>query len=233
MTFLYIIYIIAAYLLGSFPFMILVGRSRGMDLSNERDLHEVLWNRIGRGWGILGVMVDVLKGVIPVLAGAWLQLPVPVVALSALAAITGQMWPVFNHFDGERGNTTGLGIVLTFSLAYGAPWVIVIALSIIAIGVLIRTAKRWRHSGRSLNERLKFGGPPSIALPLSILLGFISSIITSNLFDMDITITFCFAAITALVLLRRLTGGLRQDWRTADNKAAVIINRLLFDRSRI
>ncbi len=211
--------------------MVIIGRAKGMDLSRERDLHEVLWNRIGRGWGILGVLVDVLKGVIPVLVGAWLQLPVPAVVLSALAALTGQMWPVFNHFDGERGNTTGLGIVLTLSLAYGAPWVSVIALSIIAIGVLIRTAKRWRQSGRNLNERLKFGGPPSIALPLSILLGLISCIVSSPLFNMDAAITVCFAAIVVLVLLRRLTGGLRQDLITENNKTSVIINRLLFDRS--
>jgi hypothetical protein len=95
--------------------MILIGRIKGVDLSREHDLHHALWYGVGRGWGILGFLLDVLKGVVPVLAGFLLGFPLGINALAGLAALCGQMWPVFRKFDGERGNTVSLGINFTLS----------------------------------------------------------------------------------------------------------------------
>ena len=61
--------LIGAYLLGSLPYMMLLGRARGIDLSQEKDLHIALWRKVGRLEGLSGAVVDTLKGVIPVLIG--------------------------------------------------------------------------------------------------------------------------------------------------------------------
>ena len=61
--------VIGAYLLGSVPYMILLSRAKGVDLSQEEDLHIALWRKVGRLAGLSGVLVDVLKGVIPIIIG--------------------------------------------------------------------------------------------------------------------------------------------------------------------
>jgi len=230
---IYIAFIIAAYFLGALPIMVLMGRLKGLDLSKERDLHDYLFNRMGKGWGISGFCADILKGVITVLAGFLLQFPAIVVVLAALSAICGQMWPVFNKFDGEHGNTIGLGVVATLSLAYGAPWVIIIAVGIALLGLLIRTVNRWRQKGESLAERIKLGGKPSNIFPLMVIIGFASLILTSIIFKMQVEITWGFTGVLLLLLVRRVTGGLLADLKKSHNKGSVIINRLLYDRSEI
>jgi len=229
----YILFVIASYLFGSVPFMILIGRLRGFDLSRELDLHQALWHKVGRMWGALGVLLDILKGVLPVLAGLMLQFPLYVTVLGGLAALCGQMWPVFRKFNGERGNTTGLGIVLTLTIALGVPFIVIIAVGLAAIGFIIRTINRRQMIGHSLNELTKFRGPPSMALPLGVLVGFSSCPVTSALAGQPLEVTLGFATIVVLILIRRLTAGLRQDLSSSNKPGSVIINRLLFDRSEI
>lgn len=233
MIYFYLLFIIAAYLLGAFPYMVLLGKLKGFDLSEERDLHDFLFNKMGKGWGISGFLVDILKGIITVLAGYLLQFPILVIVLAALSVICGQMWPVFNKFDGERGNTVGSGVNATFSLAYGAPPVIIIAVAMVLIGLLIRTVKRWRQKGESLKERIKLGGKPSNIFPLCVIIGFATCIPTSIIFNMQPAITLGFTGVLVLLLVRRVTGGLIEDLRKYHNTAKVIINRILFDRSEI
>ncbi|MFA5401171.1 MAG: glycerol-3-phosphate acyltransferase [Dehalococcoidia bacterium] len=233
MLYLYILLIIASYFLGATPFMILIGRMRGVDLSHEPDLHHALWYNVGRPWGILGFMLDILKGILPVLAGFLLGFPLIVNGLAGLAALCGQMWPVFRRFDGERGNTVSVGINFTLSVAYGVPLIFVIALAIAMAGFLIRTALRWKKSGSNLNERLRLGGSPSLVFPLAVIIGFASCPVSSALLDRPIDMTLVFTGVVALILIRRLTAGLPADLRASPHPWTVILNRLLFDRSEM
>ena len=228
---MYILIIIASYFLGAIPFMILIGRLKGVDLSKAPDLHHALWYGVGRGWGILGFMLDVLKGIVPVLSGFLLGFPLGINALAGLAALCGQMWPVFRRFDGERGNTVSMGITFILSVAYGAPLMFIIALGFAMAGFAVRTALRWKSSGSNLNERLKLGGSPSLVFPLGVIIGFASFPVTSTLFGQPLEMTLGLAGVVILLLLRRLTAGLRADLRVSNNPLRVIINRLLFDRS--
>ena len=66
--------VMGAYLLGSLPYMLLLGRARGFDLSQEEDLHMALWRKVGRLEGFSGVLVDILKGVIPIIIGIIFEL---------------------------------------------------------------------------------------------------------------------------------------------------------------
>ena len=55
---------------------------------------------------------DVLKGLLPVLLVKILDAPVPVIALSALAAFSGHIFPVFFNFRGGKGVATLIGVLL-------------------------------------------------------------------------------------------------------------------------
>lgn len=231
MLYIYILFIIASYFLGAVPFMILIGRLKGVDLSQEPDLHHALWYDVGRGWGILGFLLDVLKGVVPVLIGFLLGFPLGINALAGLAALCGQMWPVFRKFDGERGNTVSVGITFTLSMAYGAPLMFIIAMGFALAGFVVRTALRWKSSGSNLNERLRLGGSPSLVFPLGVIIGFASFPVTSALTGQPLEMTLGLAGVVLLILVRRLTAGLRADLRGSSHPAGVIVNRLLFDRS--
>ncbi|MCX6004130.1 MAG: glycerol-3-phosphate acyltransferase [Chloroflexi bacterium] len=234
MLFAYTAVIIASYLLGSVPFMILMARAKGIDITSEPDMHHAMWFKLGRAWGILGFLLDVTKGILPVLFCYQLNFPALISSLGGIAAVGGQMWPVFRKFDGERGNTTGLGAAGTLSIAYGEPLVVLIALVPAVIGFLIRTFNRWQASGATINERLKFGGPPSLALPLGVIIGFGSTPVTSTIFGLLPEITLGFAGIVLLIIIRRLTVDVRQDLKTSQGRWwSVLFNRFLFDRSEI
>jgi glycerol-3-phosphate acyltransferase PlsY len=231
MLYIYILFILASYFLGAVPFMILIGRMRGVDLAREPDLHHALWYNVGRPWGILGILLDILKGVVPVLAGFLLGFPLPVNGLAGLAALCGQMWPVFRKFEGERGNTVSVGINFTLSFAYGVPIIFLIALAIAIAGFFIRTALRWKASGSNLDQRLRLGGSPSLVFPLAVIIGFASCPVSSAILGQPLGMTLAFTGVIALILIRRLTAGLSADLRSSSRPWGIIVNRLLFDRS--
>ncbi|MCP4041499.1 MAG: glycerol-3-phosphate 1-O-acyltransferase PlsY [Gammaproteobacteria bacterium] len=55
---------------------------------------------------------DVLKGLLPVLAGKLLGAPVTILAATAFAAFLGHLYPVFFGFRGGKGVATALGSML-------------------------------------------------------------------------------------------------------------------------
>ena len=229
--------VIGAYLLGSLPYMLLLGRARGFDLSQEEDLHMALWRKVGRREGLSGVLVDVLKGVIPIIIGIILDFHLAIIVSAGVAALAGQMWPVFRKFDGERGNTTGLGVLLTLTLgltlteAPHAYLVLVIALIPTIIGFLIRTVPRFMASGQTLSERFMLGGPASNSLPLGIAIGFAVAPLSSWCLKQPLEMTLGLAAIFVAIMVRRLTVGLGADLKTTTSVRSILINRLLYDRS--
>ena len=216
--------ILCAYLLGSMPHLRALGRLRGLDL--DGDLHISLWRKGGRFVGGIGILVDVLKGMIPILVGKGLGFSLLIVTLAGLAAVGGQMWPIFSRFNGEKGNSTGLAMALAL-----APNPLLIALIPIAIGVVVRTMPRLLDARQSLNERLKLGGPPSRSLPLGMAVGFFVLPIASLLLKEPLIIVFGFSALFILVMIRRLTAGLRADLTAEISVGPILVNRLLYDRS--
>jgi glycerol-3-phosphate acyltransferase PlsY len=105
----------AAYLLGSLPWSLWVGRAKGVDLRREgsgnlgaTNVYRVL------GWklGVLVLALDIAKGTAAVAlarsAGSGGALP----ALAALAAVAGHMFTPFAAFRGGKGVATGLGVFL-------------------------------------------------------------------------------------------------------------------------
>jgi glycerol-3-phosphate acyltransferase PlsY len=176
---------------------------------------------------VIGISGDLLKGIIPVLVGISLGFDLLAVALAGLAAVSGQMWPVFLKFDGEeRGNTVGLG--MAGALAFHP---FLIALVPIAIGAGIRTIPRLFNPNQSLNERLKLGGPPSRGLPLGMAVGFFVLPIASWQLAEPVTIIIAYSVLFILLMVRRLTAGLKDDLIATGGVKSILVNRLLYDRS--
>jgi glycerol-3-phosphate acyltransferase PlsY len=230
--------ITGAYLLGSFPYMLLLGKAKGFDLSKEPDSHMALWSKVGRLEGLSGVIVDILKGIIPIVVGFLLNFGLAAIAAAGVAAQIGQMWPVFQKFDGEKGNTTGAGVILTLSMfltSTGFPlayWVFIITVTPALIGFFIRTIPRFMASGQTMDERLKLGGPASNSLPLGMLVAFAVAPLASWLLNQPVEMTVALLALFILIVIRRLTASLGADLREPKTSVgSILVNRFLYDRS--
>jgi glycerol-3-phosphate acyltransferase PlsY len=230
--------VIGAYLLGSLPYMILLGRARGIELSDEEDLHMALWTKAGRLWSLSGVIVDAIKGVIPIVVGFSCHLHLAAIAASGVAAVAGQMWPVFQKFNGEKGNTTGIGFVIaitSYLTATTSPlaYVVFIIFAIpILTGAGIKIVPRIIAWNQTLGKRFILGGPASNSMPLGILAGFAVAPIASACLRQPAEMTLAFVAVFIIIMIRRLTAGLGKDLKTATiSLGAMLLNRFLYDRS--
>jgi acyl phosphate:glycerol-3-phosphate acyltransferase len=224
-----ILWIIGAYLYGAVPVVYLIGRLRGVDLSQEEDMHISLWRKVGRVEGFFGILWDVVKGAIAVLGvDRGLHLEDWVVAGVGVAVILGELWPVFLKFRGEKSNTTGMGMAA--ALVYKAiPFILVP----IVIGAGIRTIPRFFRRGQSMDERMELGGPPSLSLPLGMFFGFALFPVGCWVMDAPWERTAAGIALFALIVIKRLTFGLTDDIEKEGLKPSVVVNRILFDRSHI
>lgn len=108
--------VLVAYLLGSLSSAIIV--SKFMQLPDPRvsgsgnpGATNVL--RVGgKRAGAITLLGDVLKGLIPVMIARALGFSEAVIALTALAAFAGHLFPVYFGFKGGKGVATGLGVLL-------------------------------------------------------------------------------------------------------------------------
>jgi hypothetical protein len=224
-----ILWIIGAYLYGAVPVVYLIGRLRGVDLSQEEDMHISLWRKVGRIEGFFGILWDVVKGAIAVLVvDRGLDLTDGVVAGVGVAVILGEMWPVFLEFRGEKSNTTGMGMAA--AMVYKAIPFILIP---IVIGAGVRTLPRFFRRGQSMDERMELGGPPSLSLPLGMLFGFALFPLGCWVMDAGWWRIGAGIALFVLIVVKRLTDGLTVDVEREGLKPSVLVNRLLFDRSHI
>ncbi len=221
-----IIFVIAGYLVGAFPHLYLLGLTKGLRLSG--DLHMALWREGGRPLGTLGFILELVKGIGFVLIGRALGFDIGVLALGGLAVVIGQMWPVFYHFDGEKGNSVGAAMALALT-----PIPFLISFVFMLTGYLIRTVPRFLEKGVSVNEKLKLGGPPSLSFPLGMALGFRVLPLAAWLLGEPPAVVGVYGLLFFFIMLRRVTAGITADFKAGKNAGSVIINRLLYDRPDI
>jgi glycerol-3-phosphate acyltransferase PlsY len=226
--------IIAAYLIGTFPYMLILSRAKGINLARSEDFHLSMWRKVGRLEGASGVIVDLLKGVIPVLIGFVCDFRLSIIAAAGVAVVIGQMWPVFQKFNGEKGNTTGIGMAFALSVGVGnsALWVMYSGIVCFLAAVLARTIPRFMAKGQSVEEKLKLGGPVSNSMPLGMLIGFVVMPLVSWFLEQPIEMTLALAVTFVAIVIRRLTANLDADLKTARTSTGkILLNRFLFDRS--
>jgi len=131
--------LLAAYLVGSLSFAVLVSRLMGLADprsygSGNPGATNVL--RTGnRSAALVTLALDALKGYVPVLAvlfwGPRFGLGETTAAFVGLAAFLGHLWPVFFRFQGGKGVATAAGVLMALNPWLGAAtlatWVIIAA----------------------------------------------------------------------------------------------------------
>lgn len=111
-----------AYLLGAVPFGLLIGWTKGVDIRTQgsKNIGATNVGRVlGKRYGQLCLMLDMLKGFAPALAGyfflkhdvsssasllQWLAI--------GLAAVVGHVFPIYLGFRGGKGVATTIGVTL-------------------------------------------------------------------------------------------------------------------------
>jgi glycerol-3-phosphate acyltransferase PlsY len=124
--------VVPAYLLGTFPTAILVGRREGHDLTQEGSGNPGASNTfrtMGRRAGAVVLAGDVAKGALAAAAGlATGQRGVGVAC--GLAAVLGHVFPVTRGFRGGKGVATGAGMALVLlpgvTLVLAVVWAITV-----------------------------------------------------------------------------------------------------------
>lgn len=131
--------VVAAYLLGSLSFAVIVSRAMGLaDPRSYGSGNPGATNVLRSGSkaaAVVTLLLDAAKGWLPVVLVKWWGeswgLGEGTQALVGLAAFLGHLWPVFFRFRGGKGVATAAGVLLAFAPWLGvatlATWVIIAA----------------------------------------------------------------------------------------------------------
>ena len=132
-----LIAIVAAYLLGSLSFAVIVSKSLGMaDPRSYGSKNPGATNVLRSGnkaAALATLLLDALKGYVPVLLvrqfGGDYGIGPGIAALAGLAAFLGHLYPVFFGFQGGKGVATALGVLFgidaLLGAATGGTWLII------------------------------------------------------------------------------------------------------------
>lgn len=114
---------VGGYLLGSLSSAILLARALGL-----RDPREVgsgnpgatnILRYGGKKAAVVTLIGDMLKGLLPLLVARALTTDATVLALTALAAFLGHLYPLYFGFKGGKGVATALGVFLGLHAGLG------------------------------------------------------------------------------------------------------------------
>lgn len=110
--------VVAAYLIGSIPTGLILGKACGVDVRSEGSGNigaTNLYRTVGRKIGVITLIGDCLKGFIPVMAVKYSMLPSDYAVWVGLAAFCGHVFSVFLKFRGGKGVATALGVFLALT----------------------------------------------------------------------------------------------------------------------
>ncbi len=146
--------ILGAYLLGSIPFGLIIAMAYGKDLRTIGSGNIGATNvarALGKKWAYICFVLDVLKGMIPMLItlpllktlsshGVEKRVQVLVIWWLAVgcAAIIGHIFPIYLKFKGGKGVSTSFGVALGL-------WPYYSVCALIAIIVWIAVVLIWRY----------------------------------------------------------------------------------------
>ena len=209
MTTLKILMVFISYLAGSIPFGVIVASVMGAgDIrklgSGNIGATNVL-RTTGKFGGAMTLLLDALKGAVPVLiAKSLLGIDIWTLAI-ALAAIIGHNFTVFLRFRGGKGVATSLGVLL-------ALWPYI---GLITMGIWIGSMLIWKYS--SLAALISFGFLPAVTAIGEKSISFIifSVIISSLLF------------IRHIENIRRLITGQESKTGAGRGKALILVLTIL------
>jgi len=158
-----ILLILFAYLLGSIPTGYILGYLSGVDVRKAGSGNVGATNvaRVaGKKLGLLTLVGDAAKGIIPVWLARRLGMDVDAAALAAFAAFLGHLFPVFLNFQGGKGVATALGALLGLApAATGA--LLLVFLIVIAATRIVSLASMIAAAAAPVAVWL-FGYPPIV-----------------------------------------------------------------------
>lgn len=205
-----------AYVGGSVSFPWLIARFYGVDLraTGSRKLGgSNLAKTVGLAAGVAGGVLDASKGLAAVLLARGFGLPLDVQLACGVAAVVGQMWPLFHGFDGGRANATGFGFAVAAD-----------PLAALTMLVPLYVAAPLRRLVRPHPTRL---------VPLASLLSF--ALFPALVWEERglTATTVAGIAVLVLIVVRRVSAGLRADLATGAPILRIVANRILYDRSEL
>lgn len=132
-----VVWMVAAYLLGSIAFGILVSKLFGLPDPRTVGSGNIGATNVARSGkksaAILTLIGDVFKGWFPVWLALQSGMLMWVVSAVGLAVFFGHLYPIYYRFKGGKGVATALGVMLAISpllaLAALASWIVVFAVS--------------------------------------------------------------------------------------------------------
>ncbi|MEO7754839.1 MAG: glycerol-3-phosphate acyltransferase [Terracoccus sp.] len=138
--------VVASFLVGAINPATIIARLRGADLAASGSGNPGATNAgrvLGRKWGIVVGVLDVLKGLVPTVVAAHLVGPHLAYAVG-LAAVVGHIWSPYLKGRGGKGVATTLGAVLGVH-----PLVALVVLGVFVVGF---AATRWVAAGSLLGS---------------------------------------------------------------------------------
>ena len=158
-----VLFPLAAYVIGSTPFGVIIARACGVDLRSAGSGNVGATNVgrvMGRRWGYLCFMLDVSKGLVPVVAAGYLlgtfdgqatQLQQASLLSVGFAVVLGHVLSFWLRFRGGKGVATSLGMVLGMW-----PYFTLAGLVALGVWIVVTLASRYVSLG-SIVAALAFG----------------------------------------------------------------------------
>jgi glycerol-3-phosphate acyltransferase PlsY len=115
---------VLAYLIGSIPVAYIFGRVlKNLDIREHGSGNMGATNAfrvLGRGPGVAVLILDIIKGIIPVtlLANIFGLQDALSLVIIAVAAVAGHNWTVFLGFKGGKGMATTLGVLIGLAIQF-------------------------------------------------------------------------------------------------------------------
>ena len=110
-----VLLIFFAYVMGSVPSGYILGKMSGIDVRSVGSGNIGATNvvrALGKGRGALTLFADAAKGYLPVWVALRLEVGAVTIALVAIAAFLGHLYPLFLNLQGGKGVATALGALL-------------------------------------------------------------------------------------------------------------------------
>jgi len=111
----YLIWLLAAYVLGSVSSGALVAKLAGLEIGNLGDGNpgaRNVWRQIGHKRGLAVFVADFATGAVVTLPLYFLGTPIWMRTLAMVAVLAGHFFPVFWKFRGGTGGAVGMGTTL-------------------------------------------------------------------------------------------------------------------------
>ena len=120
-----VLWCLGAFLCGSIPFGLLLVKLAGkgdVRAHGSGNIGATNVSRVGgKALGIVTLLLDILKGFLPVFLGRKLGLSDAALSLLALSAVLGHVFTPWLAFKGGKGVATALGVALAFRAAMVLP----------------------------------------------------------------------------------------------------------------